>query len=49
MVTWSTHISFLDGKYDTNMRVLRVPRSAHSKRDILHLHISISIQNNQLQ
>lgn len=26
-----------------------VPRSAHSKRDILQLHISISIQNNQLR
>lgn len=36
-------------EYNTNMRVLQIPRSAHDKGDILHLHISISIQNNQLQ
>ena len=39
MVTWSTYISFWDGKYDTNMRFTR----SYSKRDILHLNISISI------
>lgn len=47
MVTWSTQISASDGKYNTNMPFffffLRVPRSAHSKRDILtftHQHIN---------
>ncbi len=48
MVTWSTYSSLLDRKYNTNMRVL-LPRSVNSKHDNLHLHISISIQNNQLQ
>lgn len=56
MVTWSTYVSFLDGKYNNKHACFcfcfvfkRVPRSGHSKHDILHFHISISIQDIQLQ